>query len=97
MSQKIKFSLLLSVLISLVSTPAFADTGVNMSNDQTTVISGNGNNVSNRSKQSIDSHQDGKSKEGVSIRNKQVCDIVGDGNTCLNQSEQKVEIRRRRR
>jgi hypothetical protein len=86
-----------SVSILLGSTPAFADTGVNMSNDQTTVISGDGNNVSNRSNQSIDSHQDGKGKDGISIRNKQVCDIVGDSNTCRNESEQKVEIRRRRR
>jgi hypothetical protein len=86
-----------SVSILLGSAPAFANNEVNMNNEQTTVITGSGNNVTNRSSQSVDINRDGKSKDGVSVRSKQTCDIVGNDNTCRNESEQKVEIHRRRR
>jgi len=72
--------------------PAFAgDTAVIQDNNQTTVITGSGNNVSNRSTQTNVGVRNGRrtgGDTGVVQRNNQATDIAGDNNTVNNVNRQ---------
>ncbi len=79
--------------------PAFAggDTAVIQDNNQTTVITGNGNSVTNRSTQTNVGVRNGRrtgGDTGIVQRNNQATDVAGDNNTVRNTNRQtNVDVR----
>ncbi|MEI6427990.1 MAG: hypothetical protein WCO45_06305 [Pseudanabaena sp. ELA607] len=75
-----------------ISLPAFAgDTAVIQDNSQSTVITGNGNSVTNRSSQTNVGVRNGRrtgGDTGVVQRNNQATDIQGDNNSVSNINRQ---------
>ncbi|MFN5857195.1 MAG: hypothetical protein ACK456_15095 [Pseudanabaenaceae cyanobacterium] len=95
--QKISLALMAAVTVG-GALPAFAgDTAVIQDNNQTTVITGNGNSVTNRSTQTNIGVRNGRrtgGDTGVVQRNNQVTDVAGDNNTVRNTNRQtNVDVR----
>ncbi len=95
-----KISLIIVAATAIGSAlPAFAngDTAVIQDNNQTTVITGSGNSVTNRSTQTNVGVRNGRrtgGSTGVVQRNNQGTDIQGDNNTVSNTNRQtNVDVR----
>jgi hypothetical protein len=97
---KLLFGFLTLSVIGLTSVPASAgDTGVVQDNNQTSVITGNGNDTYQTNKQTsrTNNRNNGRGDSATVQNNNQTCDIVGNRNYCEQQNSQNSEQSRNNR
>ena len=90
------FKSLLVVGLSLatlgLSLPAHADTATVVNNEQTAVISGDGNSVVQASETNVNIRSRGyrRNNSGTVVNNRQVADISGYGNTVIQGTSTRI-------